>query len=274
MTKNAPRTPGRGIPLDNPMTVLDISRLRTLLAQSCRILAATGCVREITGHVSARIPGSKQILVRCRRSQDPGVEFTEPRDIRRVGLDATNEDLSDGYSLPGEFAIHAEIYRSRPDVMAVVHGHPESSLVCGIAGIELNPIFGAYDPGAMALAAAGIPVYPRSVLISTAALGRDLSAVLADKKVCLLAGHGIVATGGDIKEATMNAIRLEALAAISLRVHSANPKAPAISSEDITEIQEFVGRPGAATTYASWTWDFYVHRLGTAGNSLRGDENG
>jgi ribulose-5-phosphate 4-epimerase/fuculose-1-phosphate aldolase len=247
---------------DNPAaTVADVQRLRVLLAQACRILAATGCVREITGHVSARIPGTQQILVRCRRPRDPGVEFTEARDIRRVSLDATNADLSDGYALPGEFAIHSEIYRARPDVGAVVHGHPESSLLCGVTDLPLQPLFGAYDPAALQLAVDGIPVLRKAVLISTPELGRELADTLADKSACLLRGHGVVTTGPDIKVATVNAIKLETLADITLRAHAVKADPSPISPEDVAGVSGFVDRAGAATTYASWTWDFYLRKV-------------
>lgn len=252
------------VPCDNPAsTVSDVQRLRELLAQACRILATTGCVREITGHVSARIPGTKHILVRCRRPQDPGVEFTEARDIRRVSLDATNNDLTEGYALPGEFAIHTEIYRARPDVGAVVHGHPESSLLCGVSDLELKPWFGAYDPAAMQLAVDGVPTYPRAVLISTPDLGRQLAEALGSKSACLLRGHGIVTTGPDIKVATVNAIKLETLADTTLKANAASERPLTISNADAEEVSGFVAGAGAgaAAIYASWTWDFYLRKL-------------
>jgi ribulose-5-phosphate 4-epimerase/fuculose-1-phosphate aldolase len=242
---------------------ITVHQLRRQLALSCRILAAAGCVREITGHVSARIPDSEDIFVRCRRPEDPGVQFTTVDDIRRVSLDATNDDLTEDYSLPGEFAIHTEIYRSRPDVGAVVHGHPESSLLCGIANLELKPLFGAYDPAAMQLGIEGVPVYPRSVLISTRPLGQDLAAQLGHHSVALLKGHGIVAVGQDIAQATVNAIKLETLSDLTLKAHAvAGPDGPcAITEEDRAEVSGFVSRAGAAHTYARWTWDFYARRL-------------
>lgn len=242
---------------------VELDGLRADLALACRILAAAGCVREITGHVSSRISGSDDILVRCRRPEDPGVEFTTSADIQRVRLDATNADLSDGYILPGEFVIHTEIYRARSDVVAVVHGHPEASLLCGISGVKLLPIFGAYDPAAMRLAVEGVPLYPRSVLIQTRGLGSDLASTLGDKTVCLLAGHGVVATGDDIKVATVNAIKLETLADLNLKARAAASASSVsgIDAEDIREVSAVLDRPGAESTYARWTWDFYSRKL-------------
>jgi ribulose-5-phosphate 4-epimerase/fuculose-1-phosphate aldolase len=91
-----------------------VDELRSLVALSRRILAATGCVREITGHVSARVPGTGTVLVRCRPRQDPGVAFTVADDVKAVDLGATDVDLPEGYALPGEWPIHSELYRRRP----------------------------------------------------------------------------------------------------------------------------------------------------------------
>jgi ribulose-5-phosphate 4-epimerase/fuculose-1-phosphate aldolase len=239
-----------------------LDELRRQLALSCRILAATGCVREITGHVSARIPDSDMIMVRCRPLNDPGVEFTTVDDIHAVGIDATNDDLPPTHRLPGEFAIHSEIYRRRSNVGAVAHGHPEASLLCGVLDLPLVPMVGAYDPFAMSLAVSGIPRYPRAVLISTRELGTDVADVMKDTHACLLLGHGVVTTGEDIVEATVRAIKLETLADLTMRSHAAGRAPRPISDEDIAGVHEFLDSSKAARTFAQWTWDFYVHSLG------------
>ena len=53
-----------------------------------------------------------------------------------------------------------------PDVDAVVHAHPPAVVAADLAGLRIRPVVGAFDiPGAK-LAAGGVPVYPRGVLIS------------------------------------------------------------------------------------------------------------
>ncbi|MGD9985547.1 class II aldolase/adducin family protein [Pseudonocardia sp.] len=246
-----------------PADAGDVDELRVLLALSCRILALTGCVREITGHVSARIPGTDEFLVRCRPPQDPGVEFTVADDIHRVGLDATNADLAGGYALPGEWAIHTELYRARPEIGSVVHGHPRSSLLCGILGLPMRPIVGAYDPGAMDIAVDGLPIYPRAVLISDVALGKELAATMGESRACLLRGHGVVTVGDDVRDATVRAVKVETLADLTLRLHAVSPEPPApLPAADVDEVAGFVSSRGAAATYARWTWDYYTHALG------------
>ena len=92
------------------------AELRGTVALACRILAAAGLVREITGHVSARIPGSDEMLIRCRGQEESGLLFTVPEDIRRVSYDGKGPDLEGKYSPPGELPIHGESFKARPEV--------------------------------------------------------------------------------------------------------------------------------------------------------------
>jgi ribulose-5-phosphate 4-epimerase/fuculose-1-phosphate aldolase len=248
----------------------EVEELRRLVALSCRILAWTGCVREITGHVSARVPGTDDVVVRCRPPQDPGVEFTVAEDIKRVPLDATNADLDGGYALPGEWAIHTELYRARPEIGSVVHGHPRSSLLCGVMNLPFRPIVGAYDPGVLDLAVRGVPVFPRSVLISTVELGGQIVDLMGDTDACMLRGHGVVTVGATVQDATVRAIKLETLADLTLRIHAV-PAAAAVDldDQDIKEVGEFVSSRNAAQLYANWTFDHYRHALGGRADVLR-----
>jgi ribulose-5-phosphate 4-epimerase/fuculose-1-phosphate aldolase len=253
------------------MSDIDVDDLRRDLAMSCRILAETGCVREITGHVSARIPGTDEILVRCRPLDDPGVRYTTAADILRVGLDATNGDLPATHRLPGEFPIHSELYRARPEVGSVVHGHPRASLLCGLLGLPLLPIIGAYDPAAMDLAVKGVATYPRSVLISTQTLGVELAETMESSDAALLIGHGVVTVGEDIVTATMRAVKLETLCDLTLAARSVDHAgAPALSERDVTEVSDFVDSSQAVRIFARWTWDYYVRALGAGAELEKG----
>ena len=247
-----------------------VEELRKLVALSCRILARTGCVREITGHVSARIPGTDEFVVRCRPPQDPGVEFTVSDDVKRVNLETTNDDLEGGYILPGEWPIHSEIYRARPGTSSVVHGHPRSSLICGILALPLRPVVGAYDPGMLELTVRGVPVFDNSVLISTADLGQQVVATLGDTDACMLRGHGVVAVGASVQEATVRAIKLEAPADLTLGLRSVPGARPIeLDEHEIKEVGGFVNNQHGSRVYAEWTFDHYRLALGDRADVLR-----
>jgi ribulose-5-phosphate 4-epimerase/fuculose-1-phosphate aldolase len=241
------------------VTETEIGELRQQLVDCCRILASTGCVREITGNVSARIPETDEMLLRCRRPNDPGVEFTILEDIRRLHLEGRGWAVIDGYELPGEFAIHSEIYKAHPDVMAVVHGHPRASLLCGIVGLPFQPVIGAYDPGMLDLALNPVPVFPRAVLIRTPELGQELVAAMGSSKACLLRGHGVVTVGASVPEATMRAVKLEAMSELSLQIHETGLKPTLLTDQDIAEtMPSWTPRE---ETFLNWTWEFYRRKL-------------
>ena len=50
-----------------------VDELRYKVATASRILGMLGLVRESTGHVSARIPGTDEMWVRCRGGDEQGL---------------------------------------------------------------------------------------------------------------------------------------------------------------------------------------------------------
>ena len=98
-----------------------------------------------------------------------------------------------------EIFIHGEIYKARPDVMAILHAHTPELVSFGMSSVPLRPVLlGANFIGD------GLPIYdirkytggyPSPVgcahCISTPKLGQALVGVLGNKGASLLLGHGI-----------------------------------------------------------------------------------
>ena len=235
------------------------------IATACRLLAYLGLVRETTGHVSARLD-DRRMLIRCRGQLEAGLVHTQAEAVRRVDFDGANLDGAGSYETPTELPIHGEIYRARPDVRAVVHAHPRASLVCTLLGLELQPIFGAFDPNAMALSVDGVPIFPRSILVRERAVGAELARTLGMKPVCILRGHGTVTTGASVQEATIRAIQLETLASITLEIARAGGRPQPISPEDaeyfqrLRETQDRKALAHGADVF-KWTWRHYARLL-------------
>ena len=202
------------------MTFLD--EQRASVAQGCRVAAARGLVDGILGHLSMRID-DERLLVRCRSDSDAGVAFTRPTDIRLVRFDgsAGADGELDGYRVPNELPIHTETMLADSRHRAVAHLHPPAVVAADLAGIEIRPIYGAYDiPGAW-LAREGVPVYERAVLIRDSALGKEMVAAMRGRPVVICRGHGITSAAETVQQAVLQAISLDALARMSLRVREA-----------------------------------------------------
>lgn len=233
-----------------------LHELREKVALSCRILAMEGLVDETLGHVSARIPGTNEMFIRCRGELENGVRYTTVDTIRRVDFDGKGEDLQGKYEVPKELPIHGEIMKSRPEVGCVIHAHPPAALICGISDLPLRPIFGAFNIPAMRMALEGIPIFPRSYLVTRPELAAPMIEEMGNKDICLMKGHGITATGATIEEATINALNFNTLAKVTLELAKTGREAPSISEEDIAEL------PDLGTKFnAKWVWRYYVKKL-------------
>jgi ribulose-5-phosphate 4-epimerase/fuculose-1-phosphate aldolase len=229
--------------------------LRNKVALGCRIVAQQGLAREIAGHVSARIPDSEDMWIRCRGDYERGVRSTQEVEIRSVSFEGRG-DIGEEFELPLELPIHGEIYRARPDVNAVVHAHPTYAVLCGVAGVPLRPVYGAYDMAGLRLARSGIPVYPLSRLINNPETARDLVVALGDSDACLMRGHGITTVGRSVEEAVLNAIRLERLAFFTWQLTLTGQEIAALDDSDF----EFFDTPRKknVTHDTEWRWDTYV----------------
>ena len=230
------------------MTFLD--ELRALVAQGCRVAAARGLVDGILGHLSLRVD-DERLLILCRSDTDTGVAFTRQGDIRLIKFDgaAGAGGELDGYRVPNELPIHVETMLADPRHRAVAHLHPPAVVAADLADIRIRPIYGAYDiPGAW-LARGGVPVYERAVLIRNSALGKEMVAAMRGGPVVICRGHGITSAAATVQQAVLQAISLDALARMSLRVRAAGGTLREIDDSDWEHLPDLA--PGF-TADAAW----------------------
>jgi ribulose-5-phosphate 4-epimerase/fuculose-1-phosphate aldolase len=235
----------------------ELADARRTVALACRVIAHAGLVEDVLGHVSLRLPDGR-VLVRCRGPEERGLLFTRDDDIRLVDLDGGG-DLG-CYALPNEFPIHAEVLRARPGITAVVHARPPAVLLAGLADVPLRPVFGAYNIPASAMASDGVPLYPRAVLIRTAALGREMVAAMGKAPVCLLRGHGATAVGSSVEQAVVRAMNLETLARVCVGVSRVGGGAVDITAEDARELPDL-----GSSFNDTLLWRHHLTRLEHAG---------
>lgn len=241
------------------MIAADLTVLRAEIAQACRVAASRGLVDGILGHISARID-EDHLLIRCRSDSDDGVAFTRPDDIRLIRFDGTPGAAGElnGYRVPNELPIHVETLLAHPEHRAVAHLHPPAVVAADLAGITIEPIYGAFDiPGAW-LARDGVPVYPRAVLIRTAELGKEMVAAMRGKPVVICRGHGITSAAATVPQAVLQAISLDRLAAMSLRIRAAGGTLTPIDESDWADLPDL-----GPTFTAAAAWRHEIARVET-----------
>jgi ribulose-5-phosphate 4-epimerase/fuculose-1-phosphate aldolase len=171
------------------------------LATACRILGTEGHNDTVYGHISTRSASTGRFWL---KGAGLALEEIGPSDCIELDLDGNVLAGTRGRHL--EYPIHSEIYRRRPDVMAVVHTHPLYATVLGALLSGLRPLthegsFFVPPP---------IPKFDQtSDLIVTAELGSAVAQVLAQHKALFLVNHGIVVVGQSVEEACVAALLLE-----------------------------------------------------------------
>lgn len=228
----------------------DLDSQRALVALGCRIAAARGLVDGMLGHLSLRVDDDR-LLVRCRSDSDTGVAFTAASDIRLVRFDGSAGAAGelDGYRVPNELPIHVETMLAGAQHLAVAHLHPPAVVAADLAGVTIRPIYGAYDiPGAW-LARDGVPVYQRAVLIRTRGLAKQMVAAMGEHPVVILRGHGITSAAATLQQAVLQAISVDGLARMALRVLSAGGTLHDIDDADWEDLPDL---GPAFTTDAAW----------------------
>ena len=175
-----------------------IQELKENVALATRMLVMEGLLAS-SGHVSARIPGTDQVLIGPR---DVSRAILQAEDLVIVELNSTQSGGT--RRAPREVEIHTGIYRARPDVMAVVHSHPVHSLAFSITGKPIRPVtvHGA-------IFGDGVPVMDYVGHVNSRELGDGLAQALGDKNAVLLKMHGAAIAAPTLEEAFAWTLHLE-----------------------------------------------------------------
>src|SRR5271169_1017736 len=179
-----------------------------------RILYRQGIVDGF-GHVSVRHNQSSSHFL-LARNMAPGLVRRD--DILAFDLDGVAVDAR-GQRVYLERFIHAEIYRARGDVHAVVHSHSPGVIPLGVTRQPLRPIFhmcGFLGEGA-ALFEIGDVAGDTDLLISNGPLGVALATALGARSAVLMRGHGSTVVGSSLEQAVYRAVYAEINARLQLQ---------------------------------------------------------
>jgi HCOMODA/2-hydroxy-3-carboxy-muconic semialdehyde decarboxylase len=216
-------SPESGGPVD-PSILEDV-------ATASRILAAQG-VLDAFGHVSMRHPAAVDRFL-MSRSLAPALVAAD--DIMEFDLGGVPCDAQ-GRGVFLERFIHGEIYRMRPDVLAVVHSHSPSVIPFGLVNAPMRAMYHN-----AAFLAEGVPVFDiaeefgaTDMLVSDQQKGASLARSLGSKAVLLMRGHGSVAVGPSLEVAVFRAIMTETNAKLQTQAAALSQNGPiaALSPEE------------------------------------------
>jgi ribulose-5-phosphate 4-epimerase/fuculose-1-phosphate aldolase len=180
-------------------------------------------VVDAFGHVSVRHDKRPDRFLLARNMAPALVTAA---DIIAFDLDGNPIDAA-GRSVYLERFIHGEIYRARPDVVAVVHSH--SHAVIPFGAIRAHKLRAIFHMGGFI--GTDTPVFEirecvgdgSDLLIRNNELGVALAKSLGPKSAVLMRGHGATVVGATLPEAVYRGVYLDINARLQLQTIGLGP---------------------------------------------------
>jgi L-fuculose-phosphate aldolase len=170
------------------------------VVQAMQGLIAKRLTAGTAGNISIRIKGGMLIT-----PTGLAPALLRPEQIVAMGLDgrAAQEQLTPS----SEWQMHADVYRQKPEVRAIVHCHSPYATILACARRPIPPLHYMVA----AAGSYGIPLADYATFGSRELSRANLDA-LAGSMACLLANHGQLATGSNLEGALKLAELVEELA--------------------------------------------------------------
>lgn len=197
------------------------------LAAGLRTMGRLHLAEGVAGHVTVRDPEFPD-----RFWVNPfGHNFKLMKVSDLICVDHTGEVvIGDRPVNRAAFAIHSELHKARPDVLAAAHSHSMYGRTFSTLGVPLKMISQDhtmfYNDVAYCSAGSGTPVVDTEI-------SGQMAADLGDKKIMIHRNHGIISTGGSVDAAVWWFIAMERCCQSQLLAEAAGT--PIEVSDEIAE---------------------------------------
>lgn len=237
-----------------------LAEARNELALANRIVANEGVI-DAFGHVSMRHPGDPNRYL-LSRSRAP--ELVVPEDFIEYDLDS--QPLRDpGVGQYSERVIHGEIYKARPDVMAVCHHHAPAFMPLLATGVDYVPVFHLGAVGGIKP-----PFWDQhdefgdtDMLVATPAQGASLARALGSNWMVLMNRHGVTVAGSSVRDCVFRAVYSTRNAEFQVRAMTIG-KIGSLSPGET----KLAGQITRTTTGLTRSWEYWSMRVAKAGGAL------
>ncbi len=202
--------------------------LKAEVVAACRELVRLGLTAGTSGNVSVRPPGSTCIVV--SPSSLP-YEAMTPEDVCVVDVDSGDQVEGDR-NPTSELLMHLAVYRARSDAGAVIHAHTMHTTALSLLGRGVPPIMDEQ----IGLLGGEIALCPH-MLPGSEALAAAVVEHLGDRRAVILAHHGMLGMGRDVRQAVTVCEAADRLAHTYLLALGANRGEPAVLPEEAQKLE-------------------------------------
>lgn len=205
--------------------------VRAELVACGRKLLRLGLLSQTSGNLSVKTEGGDIYITPSSIEYD----LIEEDDIVVVGPDGA---VRAGHRAPSsETPLHCLVYKSRPEMSAVVHTHSPYATTLAVLGMTIPAVH--YNVAALGTTEIQVAAY---ATYGTEQLARNVrDAFPAPARAVLLANHGLVAVGETLKKAADGAEMVETLAGLYYRALAIG-KPNILSDEQMAEVMAKYGK--------------------------------
>ena len=169
------------------------------LALLCRCLFAEGYNDHLAGHITYKQPDGTFLV-------NPfGLTWDEVTASDIMTMDAEGNEIAGRWTITPAITLHVELHRIRGDIAVAIHNHSRWGTVWADIGRapEIYDQTGALYHGAVA-------VYDEYWgTVDDESNARAVAKAIGEANVGLLANHGVVVLGADIRQAYLRAMSFE-----------------------------------------------------------------
>ncbi|THA74950.1 class II aldolase/adducin family protein [Streptomyces sp. A0642] len=203
------------------------------LAGALRLFGAYVYEDGVSGHITARDPEFGD----CYWVNPFGAPFDGLRPDELILVNGEGQVVEGGQHVnQAAFAVHAQVHRARPDVVAVAHTHSVHGRALAALGELIEPITqescAFYEDHALYDAYTGVVVDEDE--------GRRIAAALGSRKAIVLRNHGLLTVGDSVDAAAWWFLTLERSCQVQLAARAAG-KPVLIEHRDAVATREQLG---------------------------------
>ncbi|MET7521707.1 class II aldolase/adducin family protein [Streptomyces sp900116325] len=184
------------------------------LAGALRLFAAYGYEDGVSGHITARDPE----YTGCFWVNPFGAPFDGLLPDELILVNGDGQVVEGRHHVnQAAFAVHAQVHRARPDVIAVAHTHSLHGRALSALGEFIEPITqescAFYEDHAVYQAYTGVVVDEEE--------GRRIAAALGARKAIILRNHGLLTVGDSVDAAAWWFVTMERSCQVQLTARAA-----------------------------------------------------
>jgi len=229
------------------------------LARACRVLELEGQGDRVVGHMALRDPDGRGMWM--KRAGVALGEIFDARDFVLLDFDGRKLD-GDGAS-HGEWPIHSEILRLRPEINATAHTHP---FYASVYSASEEPLMTVVPRSTTQ------PVRPPRFeggadLICTREVAIAMVESMDGRNAVLLRNHGIVTCGARIEDSVLVAIALEKMCREALTINASGLTFGCPEEDELLKKLDSGAALNPAVIGGKTLWAYYCRKLARAEKS-------